>query len=100
MKPEREKEIRDHLKAYKHFRTRLGEGEWIDGPGPDIEDLLSELDYVRAQAQQDASMIEDLIYQVSKMKKDRDQLLEELIGKDHPIPDPMDGSTWKVFGIE
>lgn len=49
MTKEKEKEFRLRLKAYKHWQTKNGLAEWLEGPGPDIELLLSHIDELRAK---------------------------------------------------
>lgn len=48
MKPEREKEIRQRIASIKHYsQTSQLMGPYEETPGPDMEEMLSEIDSLR-----------------------------------------------------
>jgi hypothetical protein len=71
VKPEREKEIRERLRAFIHWHEKNPMGMYQDTHGPDMLELLEEIDRLRRELNQ-------AIYEQEKIRAERDRAEDKL----------------------
>ncbi len=79
---EREKEIRDRLSAFKHWHSvsSYGTANYYESHGPDMEELLAEIDALRAENEHLGKTIDECDSQRFELTKEN-QKLRELVAK-------------------